>query len=110
MPDAINRSNSFPNSHYDTEQGMCLAESDGSASGPWTPDTTPPKAPPGPVQRSCVSEAAQAGLVCARAVAGALEVGPSLVGGLVAAFLGGAACGAAVMEWSDCKRGDEKGG
>ena len=107
MPDAINRSNSLPNTHYDTEQGMCVAEPDGESK-----QRIPEKAAPkeaAPAEHDCNSEAAQAGLVCARAVAGALEVGPSVVGGLVAAFLGGAACGFALVEWSECKRGENEG-
>ena len=107
MPDAINRSNSLPNRYYDSEQGMCVAEPDGEST-----QRIPEKAAPtaaAPAQRKCNSEAAQAGLVCARAVAGALELGPSVVGGLVAAFLGCAACGFALVEWSECKRGEGEG-
>lgn len=107
MPDAINRSNSVPNNYYDSEQGMCVAAPDGESA-----QRIPEKAAPknaAPAKRECNSEAAQASLVCTRAVAGALELGPSVVGGLVAAFLGGAACGFALVEWAECKRGEGEG-
>lgn len=103
MPEAINRSYSSPNSYYDSEGGLCVAPPNDGTNRERALTETPTQAPT-PHAEDCNAKAAQAGLVCARAVAGALELGPSVVGGLVAAFLGGAACGFALSEWSECER------
>lgn len=119
MPEPVGRFNSVPNEYYDLERGLCVGTEAAPAisaepsaannpSGANSPRIANPSSGPasdGAQPSSCNAQAAQAGLTCARALAGALEVAPTLVGGLVAAFLGGAACGFAVMEWRECEDG-----
>jgi hypothetical protein len=100
MPDPISSSSTRPNDYYDPEGAICNAEPESRADS--APAGRAPSAPPRPTSDGCDVKVAVAGVTCARATLAALELAPTLVGGLVASFLGGVSCGIAVMDASEC--------
>jgi hypothetical protein len=100
MPDPISSSSTRPSDYYDPEGASCNAAPESRADS--APPPPAPSAPSRPETDGCNVKVAVAGVTCARATLTALELAPTLVGGLVASFLGGVSCGIAVMDASEC--------
>ena len=91
MPDPVSASTVRPLADYDELAPECSAVS--ARPEPTESKISAPR---------CTTEVAAAAITCARAAIVALEVAPTVVGGLVASFVGGLSCGGAVMRAAEC--------
>lgn len=101
MPDPISSSMSRPDSYYDLDGGACNAppqdlDSQASKRADRSVGSNPSAG------GGCEAKVAATAATCARAAITAMEAAPTLVGGLVASFLGGFTCGIAVMDAAEC--------